>query len=120
MLLRSQSPFNVASGAVLDLNGFNETLGSLAGAGNVTLGSGTLTAGGNNASTTYSGTISGSGGFNKAGSGTLLLTGTATIPEPPTSMAVPSKSTAPLPARRASTSMRARPLPASARSIRGR
>ena len=38
----------------------------------------TLTAGGNNASTTYSGTISGSGGFNKAGSGTLLLTGTST------------------------------------------
>ena len=72
-----QSLFNVASGAVLDLNGFNETLGSLAGAGNVTLGSGTLTAGGNNASTTYSGAISGSGGFNKAGSGTLLLTGTS-------------------------------------------
>ena len=74
----SQSLFNVASGVVLDLNGFNETLGSLAGAGNVTLDSGTLTAGGNNASTTYSGTISGSGGFNKAGSGTLLLTGTST------------------------------------------
>jgi len=73
-----QSLFNVASGAVLDLNGFNETLGSLAGAGNVTLGAGTLTAGGNNASTTYSGTISGSGGFNKAGSGTLVFTGTDT------------------------------------------
>ena len=72
-----QSSFNVASGAVLDLNGFNETLGSLAGAGNVTLDSGTLTAGGNNASTTFSGTISGSGGFNKAGSGTLVLTGTS-------------------------------------------
>ena len=40
--------------------------------------SASLTAGGNNASTTYSGTISGSGGFNKAGSGTLLLTGTST------------------------------------------
>jgi len=73
-----QSLFNVASGAVLDLNGFNETLGSLAGAGNVTLGAGTLTAGGNNGSTTYSGTISGSGGFNKAGSGTLVFTGTDT------------------------------------------
>ncbi|MFZ3350038.1 MAG: autotransporter domain-containing protein [Xanthobacteraceae bacterium] len=72
-----QSLFNIASGATLDLNGFSQTLGSLAGAGNVTLGSGTLTAGGNNASTTYSGAISGSGGFNKAGSGTLLLTGTS-------------------------------------------
>ena len=70
-----QSLFNVASGAVLDLNGFNETVGSLAGAGDVTLGSGTLTAGGTNASTTYSGAIFGSGGFNKTGSGTLVLTG---------------------------------------------
>ena len=65
-----------ATGAVLDLNGLSETLGALAGAGNVTLGSGTLTAGGNNASTTYSGAISGSRGFNKAGTGTLTLTGT--------------------------------------------
>ncbi len=72
-----QSLFNIASGAALDLHGFSESLGSLAGAGNVTLGSGTLTAGGNNASTTYSGSISGSGGFNKAGSGTLVLTGTS-------------------------------------------
>jgi autotransporter-associated beta strand protein len=73
-----QSLFNVVSGATLDLNGFNASLGALAGAGNVTLGSGMLTTGGNNASTTYSGTISGSGGFNKTGSGTLVLTGTDT------------------------------------------
>jgi autotransporter-associated beta strand protein len=70
------SAFTIAIGAVLDLNGFNQTLGGLAGGGNVTLGSATLTAGSNNASTTYSGAISGTGGFNKAGTGTLTLTGT--------------------------------------------
>ena len=49
---------NVA-GATLDLNGTNETIGSLAGGGgtrgNVTLGAGTLTTGGNNGTTTYTG-----------------------------------------------------------------
>ena len=43
----------VAGGATFDLNNFAETVGSIAGAGNITLGSGTLTAGGNGASTTY-------------------------------------------------------------------
>lgn len=74
----STSAFTVASGATLDLNGFNQTIGSLAGAGAVTLGAATLTAGGDNSSTTFSGTISGSGGLTKAGSGTLRLTGTST------------------------------------------
>jgi len=37
------SGFTVASGATLNLNNFNETIGSLAGVGNVTLGSGILT-----------------------------------------------------------------------------
>ncbi|MFY9759151.1 MAG: autotransporter-associated beta strand repeat-containing protein [Xanthobacteraceae bacterium] len=35
----------------------------------------TLTAGADNASTTYAGSISGNGGFDKAGGGTLTLTG---------------------------------------------
>jgi autotransporter-associated beta strand protein/T5SS/PEP-CTERM-associated repeat protein len=39
------SAHTIASGATLDLNNLNQTIGSLAGAGNVTLGSGTLTAG---------------------------------------------------------------------------
>ena len=64
-----------STGAVLNLNSFNQTIGSLGGAGNVMLGSAILTAGGNNANTTFSGAISGSGGLTKAGSGTLILSG---------------------------------------------
>jgi autotransporter-associated beta strand protein len=69
------SAFSVASGATLDFNSFNQTIGSLAGAGNVTLGTATLTTGNGNTSTTFSGAISGTGGLTKSGSGTLLLTG---------------------------------------------
>ena len=69
---------NVA-GATLDLHSFNETIGSLAGGGstggNVTLGTGTLTVGGNNASTTYAGVLNGTGGLIQVGSGTLTLLG---------------------------------------------
>ncbi|NVO06778.1 MAG: autotransporter-associated beta strand repeat-containing protein, partial [Rhodoferax sp.] len=60
------SAVTVASGATLALSG-SETMGSLAGAGIVTLGATTLTAGGNNTSTTFNGTASGSGGLTKVG-----------------------------------------------------
>ena len=72
------SAFSVASGATLDFNSFNQTIGSLAGAGNVTLGAATLTTGNDNTSTTFSGAISGTGGLTKSGAGTLLLTGIST------------------------------------------
>ena len=67
----------VASGATLSL-GANETIGSLAGAGAVGLGANTLTAGGNNGSTTFSGAMSGTGGLTKAGTGTMTLSGANT------------------------------------------
>jgi filamentous hemagglutinin family protein len=71
-----------AATAILDLNGANETIGSLAGGGglggNVTLGAGTLSTGGNNASTTYSGVISGTGGLSKQGTGIFTLAGANT------------------------------------------
>ena len=70
------SAYAVASGATLDLNGFSQSIGSLAGRGSVTLGSGTLTAGNDGTSTTFSGGISGTGGLTKIGAGTLILTGT--------------------------------------------
>ncbi len=76
--LPSTTAVTVASGAVLDLGGFSQAVGSLAGAGNVNLGAGTLTAGGDNTSTTYSGALGGAGLLVKAGTGTLTLTGANT------------------------------------------
>ncbi len=77
--LAGASAHTVAAGATLDLNGFSQTIGSLAGAGSTTLGAATLTAGGNNGSTTYSGAITGPGSLVKVGSGLLNLTGNSTI-----------------------------------------
>ena len=74
----SSSAVTVASGATLAFNGFNQTLASLAGAGSVTMGAGSMAVGGNNASTTFSGTISGSGGLTKNGTGALTLSGANT------------------------------------------
>jgi autotransporter-associated beta strand protein len=71
----SASAFTVASGATLDLAGFNQTIGSLAGAGSVTLGSATLTTNGDGSDTMFSGTISDSGRLVKVGGGTLTLSG---------------------------------------------
>jgi outer membrane autotransporter protein len=71
--LSSASAFTLASGTTLDLAGFNQSIASLAGSGTVTLGAGTLSTGSNNTSTTFTGAITGSGGLNKTGSGTLTL-----------------------------------------------
>jgi autotransporter-associated beta strand protein len=70
------SAFTVASGATLNLNSFNETIGSLAGAGSVTLGSAALTL--SNAAGTFSGVIGGSGGSLIQTAGTETLTGANT------------------------------------------
>jgi len=75
--LSDSSAVTVASGATLTLNGGNETIGSLAGAGSVALGSNTLTLG-DSTSTTYSGVMSGTGALTKSGTGTLTLSGTNT------------------------------------------
>ena len=59
----------------LDLAGFNQSIGSLAGAGSVTLGDAKLTTGNDNTSTLFSGVISGDGALNKVGTGTFVLDG---------------------------------------------
>jgi hypothetical protein len=60
----------VSESAILSL-GADETIGSLAGAGLVSLGVNTLTTGGTNATTSFSGATSGTGNLIKQGSGTM-------------------------------------------------
>ncbi|MBN9348414.1 MAG: autotransporter-associated beta strand repeat-containing protein [Devosia sp.] len=74
------SAYSVSNLATLDLNGFNQTIGSLGGGAtaSVKLGAATLTAGRNNGTTGFSGAISGTGGLVKEGTGALTLSGTNT------------------------------------------
>ncbi len=81
--ISDSSSLSVASGATFQLGG-NETLGSIAGAGAINLQSNTLTAGGDNSSTTFSGNIAGGGAFAKAGTGNLTLSGNNTYAGPTT------------------------------------
>lgn len=74
-IFSANSAYTVATGATLALDGFDQKIGSLAGAGTVTLGGAALTAGDNNTSTTFSGTLSGSGALVKSGTGVLTFTG---------------------------------------------
>jgi autotransporter-associated beta strand protein len=79
----NNSAVTVAGGAVLDLAGYSNAIGSLAGAGVVTNsgGAATLTTGGDNTSTIFSGTIGDGAGalaLTKTGTGLLLLTGSNT------------------------------------------
>lgn len=79
---RSAMTLANAAGVAFDLNGNNERIGSLAGGGalggNVTLGSGTLTTGGNNATTIFDGMINAAspaqGAVVKVGAGSMTLT----------------------------------------------
>lgn len=71
------------TGGTLDLDGNSDTVGSIAGWGNIDLRTdGRLIVGANDRSTTFSGTMVGSGGFDKIGNGTLFLTGYQTYTGP--------------------------------------
>ncbi|HUT12347.1 MAG TPA: Ig-like domain-containing protein [Thermoguttaceae bacterium] len=68
------SDLTIAGFAGFNLRSQNETIGSLAGEGSITLGNGTLTAGGSGADTAYAGSITGAKGrFVKEGAGTMSL-----------------------------------------------
>jgi autotransporter-associated beta strand protein len=74
---------NLALAGTFNLNGFNETINGLTGAGTVEGGSGTptFTVGGANANSTFSGTIRNTAGtlsMVKTGNGTLTLSGNNT------------------------------------------
>ena len=74
--LPTTTALTVSAGATFDLNSFQTEVGSLAGAGAVTLGtSTTLNFGSNNSSTSFSGNITGDGTVAKAGTGTFTLSG---------------------------------------------
>jgi fibronectin-binding autotransporter adhesin len=70
--------------ATLDMNNQSDTVGSIANSagattfGGISLGSATLTTGGANTATTYSGIISGTGSLAKVGTGTMTLAGAST------------------------------------------
>lgn len=73
----------VNGGYTFDMNGCGDKVGSIAGAGSITMGANAqLLAGANNSTTEFSGTISGSGTANmvKQGTGTLTLSGSNTYP----------------------------------------
>lgn len=69
------SACTVAAGATLDLGGYDETIGALAGAGLVTGSAGRLTFGGGHLATTFSGTLAELGGLHKTGGATFVLSG---------------------------------------------
>ena len=72
--LPDSSALTVFSGATFDMATFNETIGSLAGSGNV-IDNGSLVLGVDGTSTTFSGQISGTGRITKTGAGTFELYG---------------------------------------------
>ncbi|MBX2850735.1 MAG: autotransporter domain-containing protein [Phycisphaeraceae bacterium] len=75
--LLDTSTVAIATGAILDLNGNNETLGTITGTGGIMLDTATLTVG-NSSTFTFGGTISETGGLTKQGTGTMTLSSAQT------------------------------------------
>ena len=73
--LSDSGTVTVNTGATLDLNNSNETIGALSGSGTVNAGSGTLTLS-NSGASTFSGSMNGSGTYSIASGVTLKGTGT--------------------------------------------
>ena len=79
-LANTTTAVTVNSSGLFDLNNISEIAGSLAGSGNVTLGTAdiVINVGSDNSSTVFSGVISEPGGLTKSGSGTMTLSGNNT------------------------------------------
>lgn len=97
-ILPGYSPLTVTAPGTFDLNGFSQSVATIFGSGNVTLGTATLTLGATGLSSTFTGSISGTGGVTKVGPGTFALAGTNTYTGPTNVvsgifMAVPSGTT---------------------------
>ncbi|TCT02640.1 autotransporter-associated beta strand repeat-containing protein [Aquabacter spiritensis] len=75
--LGDTATLGIGDGGTLALNA-SETIGGFGGSGTISLGSSTLTAGGANLNDVFSGSIEGTGGLVKTGTGTLELSGTNT------------------------------------------
>ena len=76
----NSSTITVNSGGTLDMNGITDTVASLSGTGgNVIQGSAGLTLSAANGSTTYAGTITGTGTFTKSGASVQILSGTNSL-----------------------------------------
>ncbi|MGE0487061.1 MAG: autotransporter-associated beta strand repeat-containing protein [Gammaproteobacteria bacterium] len=73
--ISAASTVSVDAGATFNLNHTGETIGGLAGAGNVLIGLGSLEVAHSGGLQFFSGALLGVGAFTKSGSGTLALTG---------------------------------------------
>lgn len=73
LALAATTTLSISSGATLELGGYSAEVASLSGAGDITIAGGQLTVGGNNASTTFGGTLAGTGVFEKIGTGALVF-----------------------------------------------
>ena len=84
-LLPTTTAVSISDGATLQLEGVNQTIGSLTGdvgAAVELLDSSSLTTGTDNTSTTFAGTISGDGSLTKTGNGRLTLSGNSSLSGP--------------------------------------
>ncbi|HEY2151752.1 MAG TPA: autotransporter-associated beta strand repeat-containing protein [Vicinamibacterales bacterium] len=75
----SSTSLIVNAGGTADLGGYDRAFNSLSGAGTVAIGTGNLMIGSDGSSSTFGGSITGSGVLTKAGGGTLGLTGINTF-----------------------------------------